>query len=688
MAKEKRPSIFAKALSAGEAYLEAQIQKAKNSMVPDDGASYNFGKAVTRDRYYQIGAQGFYEKTESLGYDFQKAMAKKSSVVAAIIKTRAGKASAYTEHCDESDARKGFKISLKKASEKKLLAKIKEELQNGQLTDNKRQSSEQASSSNASEMRKAEGDPENPQENEPQVDPEKKSEENQAPTEQDLERQAKKELEERTQEKRQQIAEFIKTCGELKDRPFEAQKWNFDAFMRALVWDTLTYDQIGVEMVPKEAQTTKDGKFNVHHFQPVDGSTIRFASPQLKRYRDHQMLSGYDILYPEDELKALEERDALELDPERLEEGEYKYVQVIRGRIERAFTADELAMGMRNPVTDVYANGYSLSELELLVALISSHLHTEFYNRSYFSQGFSAKGILHIKANLNRSKLEELRRHWNHMVKGSRNSFQTPIMSGMDEVEWIPLTQNHSEMEFSLWLNYLIKMICAIYQIDPAEIGYGMKEEGGSGGSLGGDNTSEKLKESHDKGMVPMMKFFQSFINTNIIDKIDPDYQLEWVGLEEESPGESLNRRKEEVKAFKSVNEVREEAGLRPIEGCDDLILDTVFFQWFSQFHPDGQKLQEKNDQKEQEQMLQQQAMGADQGAEGDQQAPEEPSPEDQAAMEEEAKQADHERDQEAADAELDRQKELESHKAKLTKKTEPVKKSVTIERYTLESSD
>jgi len=485
-------------------------------------------------------------------------------------------------------------------------------------------------------------------------------------SEKEMQRQLKAELDERTKKKVTGITEFISNCGELKDRPFESLKWDFDAYLRATVRDSLTYDQMVTELVPKNAEVLND-KLNIHHFTPIDAATIRYASPELRRYKSKEIFD-YDILYPEEELQALEGRDTFELDEERLEKDEYKYVQVIRGKIERAFTAQELILGIRNPITDIYSNGYGLSELELLMSLITSHLNTEYYNKSYFQQGFSAKGILHVKANLNRSKLEQLRTQWTHLVKGSRNSFQTPIMAGMQEVQWIPLTQNHNEMEFNLWMNYLIKMICAIYQIDPAEIGYAMREEGGSGRFMGGvDNTEAKIQQSKNKGFVPLMTFLAKFINKNIIEKLDPDFKLEWVGLSEESAEAVIARQEKEVKYKKSVNEIREEDDLPPIPGADDLILDTVYFQWFAQFHPDGRKMAEQQMQQEQANMMEQQ--------EGQE---EETDPE-----------ADYQVEEAKNEAEFERQKEMYTHQGETDakfapKEKAPVKKSLSIEYYTI----
>ncbi len=599
MADDKKPSIFTKMFDAGSALLDASIAKAQRQASdagkPEkeeyDEASFEFGKAVTKDRNHYIGAQGFQEKSGTLSFDYQKQIAIKSSAIAAIIMTFKNKVSAHSEYVPQG-SKTGFKISLKHEQDK--IDEIMEELYGKTKAPGADQVNGKAPKKTPeAEFNKAEAPEEDVTEDLALLDSMATQDIPDAPlTEEEQRREAAKELDKRTRKKKREIAEFILNCGETENRPFDTLKWTFNSFLKAFVGDSLTYDLAAVELIPKEAEVI-NGRLNLHHFQPIDGSTVRFSSPELAKYKDGHMQIAGDILYPEEELKALEERDALELDAKRLKQNEYKFVQVVRGRIERAFTADELKVGMRNPTTDIYANGYSVSELELLVSLVTSHLQTEFYNRSYFQQGFSAKGILHIKANLNRSKLEELRRNWNHMVKGNRNSFQTPIMAGMDEVSWIPLTQSHSEMEFTMWLQYLMRMICAIYQIDPAEINCGIKDMG-SGGGISGDNTKEKLNNSRDKGFIPLMKFIQEYLNKNIIDNLDPEYMLEWVGLEDESDAMArIARQKEQVQWLKTVNEIRAEEGLSPIKGAD-FLLSPIFFQYHSTMSDAGQAFMQK----------------------------------------------------------------------------------------------
>lgn len=670
MSEENKATLFQKLGRTFEAGLEASQMAMKSYMAKarseiaaeEDSAIYR--KSIYKDVSYATGAQGFHEKTHRPSYEFLKHISYKNTITAGVIQTYQNKVAAHSQLAkDQYDD--GWLIKLK--DEEGALEKIKAELfpdrfkaeeEEGDGRIHAMKDRHHKIATDTSNELEAGPNKMTPEKAEAAADldnPEEKI------SDQEIDRICRAELQKRTRKKKLAIQEMVKSCGNLKSRPFESRKWDFDAMLRALTRDTLTYDQIAVEIV-----TTK-GK-EVHHWVPVDGGTIRYTSPALKKYNDiDTRQAGFDLLFPEKELKAMEEqRDAVVLDQEKLDNEDYKYAQVIRGRILRAFTPEELAFDMRNPLTDIYANGYSISELELLLSIISSHIFTENYNKSYFTQGFSSKGILHIKAPLNRRKLESLRVQWNHMAKGNKNSFQTPIMSGIDEIKWIPLTQNHSDMEFNHWMNYLIKIICMIFQIDPVEIGFGMKDEGGSGGSLSGDNTEEKLSASRSKGLIPLLKFFQKFLNKNIIDRIDPDYMLEFVAVTNEDKKNAIKRQSEEIKFKKTLNEIRAEDGLRPIPGADDLILDQNYLTWYQQFHPDGRKL-----------MKQKQAEMGMQGV--DDQITQDSETHDQNIMD----QVGGEEERQSGQEEMQSQA-AEEGIANVNEQLGPVKKSVSIEYYRL----
>ena len=636
---DKKPNIFQKTLAAGDLWINSQIEKGQSEVKKEvkeeleDETDFFYRKSVSRDESYYIGSQGFQEKPKRLTFEHLRQVAIHDSVISAIIQTRQNQVAGFTR-CVKNKFEKGFMVSLKNYDS--VLDKVTKLVQMGveeeAIIEELREKIDlydsniiEEANTNADILKGLDGEAltyiEPPdtleerldkaiiakreeikvekeellmkaKENEGKAEEKEESTENISNEEENnedkkledsrrVQRRARAILEEAIKPRKRYIEQFLLNCGIKNNRPFESRKWNFNTISRAIIRDSLQYDQFGVEIIPDQAGRP-------HHYVPVDGSTIRYASPELRRYKSWPTQSNYDILYPEAELEALESKDALELDPDKLAADAYKYVQVIKGKLDRAFTAKELKVGIRNCISDIYNNGYGLSELELVVKLVTSHLHTENYNQSYFSQGFSAKGILHIKAPLNRRKLESIRQQWMHMIKGNRNSFQTPIFAGLDEVNWIPLTQNHSDIEFQGWLQYLIKMICGIYQIDPQEIGIGMKEEGSKGNGLSGDNTQEKIELSRDKGLYPLLIFLENFFNVNVIDNLDPDFEITFVGLKDESPKEALERQKKEAEFKKTVNEIRAEDGLDPLPGMDNFILNQQYFQWYAAFSTPG----------------------------------------------------------------------------------------------------
>lgn len=588
----EKPSIFSKILNAtSDRLLDFQIRKARamadiqKANGPKDETEFYF-KSVTEDPSYKINSQGYKEKPHRINDSQLKQMAYKDSIVGAVIQTRQNQVSNFSRLVT-SEKERGFMIVLK--DEESMLKEIKEEIK-AEGNDENVDDGDLSDFAKAEEVFEDKEKEYTEQEQEDNAKEAGKSDDEVEEYNFELERKAKERLQEKIRQRQEFVEQFIINCGLTENRPFETKKWNFDSCLRAWVRDTLTLDKMTTEIVPN-----KVGK--PHHFFPNDAATIKFAAPSLKKYK---MFPGaqtnVDFLYPEKQVQALEQRDALELDDELLEAEKYKYVQVVKGKIERAFTEDELKLGIRNVTTDIFNNGYGISELELLVSIVSSHLNTEYYNKAYFTQGFSAKGILHLKAAIPRRKLETIRQQWNHMIKGAKNSFQTPIFAGMDEINWIPLTQNHSDIEFEGWLNYLIKVICAIYQTDPAEIGFPMKDIG-KGGGLGGDNTEQKMDHSKDRGLLPLLRFMENYINTNLIDMIDSDFCLKFTGVNEESKKFELERQEKEVKFKKTVNEIRAEDGLPPLPGMDDIILDPQYMQWYTTFSEKGREINKENQQ-------------------------------------------------------------------------------------------
>lgn len=615
----KQPSFLQKVNEASRAMLDAQIMKAKSSIinanVEDD---FFYSKAVVEDPSYSMHSQGWLDKPSRLQNGHLKQMSYQDSAVAAVIQTRMNQVASHSILVKNAQ-KKGWMIVL--ADEESLLAKIKEELKKEMDVANLGPEDPDAEEGDDVQQQdpsldeiqgvtKADGDPgggdniggevpfddQNPEDN-------SKTDDEVEKYNFELERKAREKLNKQFEKARRDVEQYIMNCGKTDNRPFETKKWNFDTALRAWVRDSLTYDLFATEKIPDRAGRP-------HHWFPVDGGTIKYASRDLKKYKDMAAtFYNIDILYPERTVESKEKQEVIELDPKLLKKNAYKWVQIIRGKVERAYTEDEMGVGIRNMTTDIYNNGYGLSELELMTWLVTGHLNAEYYNQSYFTQGFSAKGILHIKAALNRRKVETVKMQWQHMLKGARNSFQTPIFAGVEDVHWIPLTQNHNDIGFEGWMRYLVTMLCAIFQIDPAEVGIHFKGEG-SGGNLSGDNTKEKIQHSKDKGLYPLIKYIEGYINRHIVCQFDSRFLLKFTGIDGEDAKQALERQEKEVKFKKTVNEIRAEDGLPPLPGCDEIILDAQYIAWFNNHSDKAQQKADKGHQNTMEQLKQQGANG------------------------------------------------------------------------------
>jgi hypothetical protein len=594
MSNVKKSSIFEKITEATTAYLDSQIMKSKttilNSNIEDD---FFYAKAVIEDPSYSLHSQGWKDKPYRIQNSHLKMMSYQDTAIAGVIQTRQNQVAQHSRKVT-SKIEKGWMIMLR--DEDAMLAKIKEELQ-AEMEVDSMVGGEDNPAQEAADVQKAEGDEGEDASSinsasdtsmedvdDDSSDDNDKSDDEVESYNFELERKAREKLNKKFESAKKAVEEYVINCGKLENRPFETTKWTFDGALRAWVRDSLTYDLYATEIVPDKAGRP-------HHWFPIDGGSVKQASKDLRKYKD--MAANFyniDILYPERTEEAQERQKAIDLDPKLLEQDAYKWVQVVRGKVERAYTADELKVGIRNINTDIYNNGYGISELELLVAMVSGHLNAEFYNQAYFTQGFSAKGILHIKAAINRRKLETVRQQWQHMLKGSRNSFQTPIFAGVEDVNWIPLTQNHNDIGFEGWMRYIITMIGCIFQIDPAEMGIHFKAEGGGGSMNSKNDTKEKMDNSKDRGLYPLLKHVETHINDNVIKSFDARFILKFTGIDGENAQKALERQKEEVQWKKTVNEIRAEDGLPALPGMDDVLLHPQYIIWYNLYSDKAMK--------------------------------------------------------------------------------------------------
>lgn len=344
------------------------------------------------------------------------------------------------------------------------------------------------------------------------------------------------------------IEDFLEYTG--KDKT-DFTKDNFTAFVKKLVRDRLTYDKINFELIYDSS-----GKLN--RFKAVDASTIYVAVDT----------SG-------------KEPKGANAD---------RYVQVIENKKVAAFKANEMAWEVHNPRTDITVGRYGYPELEIALNHLQYHENTEQFNARFFAQGGTTRGLLHIKTGQEQSNqaLASFRREWTSMFSGLNGAWKIPVITAED-VKFVNMTQSSKDMEFEKWLNYLINVISSIFQIDPSEINFPNRggATGHSGNTLNESSTSEKHRSSKDKGLEPLLKFIEDAINKYIISQFGDRYVFNFVGGDAKTEMEIIDILKAKAEIGMTINDVRAELGLPPVEG-GDVILAGVHVQRL------GQMLQEE----------------------------------------------------------------------------------------------
>lgn len=352
------------------------------------------------------------------------------------------------------------------------------------------------------------------------------------------------------QEVMQSIETFLENCGFNDD----TDRDDFDTFIRKLVRDSLTYDQACFEIIP-------DRKGRPAEIVAVDAATIRAAS------ENYQADSSWAQYVPK-------------------KNEEVKWVQVVDGTVVSWFTSSEMAFGVRNPRTHINMQPYGFSELEMLIQQITSHLYAEEYNSKFFSQGGTTKGIINIKSDPNgignKEQLESFKRQWRAQVNGMTGAWKTPVLQVPDGIEYVSVSQSNREMEFNQWINYLINIVCAVYAIDPAEVNFSNNGGAAAQSSVFETSQEQKLKNSKDKGLKPLLRFIETILNKYVVSKFSQDYVFAFTGLDDKSEEEKAELDSKQVKTWRTVNEIRKEHGEKPLEN-GDIILDPSYLNYIQQ---------------------------------------------------------------------------------------------------------
>lgn len=230
------------------------------------------------------------------------------------------------------------------------------------------------------------------------------------------------------------------------------------------------------------------------------------------------------------------------------------------------------------------------------------------------------------------------------------NSWRTPILNAED-VQWLNMQNSNREMEFSAYMDFIIKILCSIYSIDPIEVNFQYGNQGQKS-SLNSQSNREKITESKERGLRPLIRFLSGIINRHIIWPINESFEFEFVGLDSMTREQWTDVNVKRVANFRTIDEIRAEDDYPPLpDGKGEMLMNPTWVQYASQKDqmaqqgaggmpgqsgmgqgqlPPGQEQDQQGEQPfDEQQMAQQLDQGAQQQQQGpgEQQPPEQPQP-------------------------------------------------------------
>ena len=350
----------------------------------------------------------------------------------------------------------------------------------------------------------------------------------------------------------EELERFILQGGVVEDMRQVQLRDSFSTFVKKVVRDSLTYDQLCFEVVPSRLSRIGGG-FRPARFVAAPAHTIRIANTT----QDGHALPDDDFETP-------------------------RWVQVYDEVVVNEYRPAELCFAVRNPRSDLEFVGYGYSELEMLVTIVTAWLNAFEYNRRFFSQGAGIPGILNLKGQVvNEKIMRAFKRELQMLVTGAQNAHRLPVTSA-EGMEFINLHSTNREMEYSAWMDLLTKLACALYSMDPAEIGFNFGNTGQQS-SMGSANQVEKIAESRERGLKPLIRFIFAQLNRFVIWQIDPDFEVVAQGLRQNSESDDLDLDVKRLSAYMTVDQLRARNDMPPMpDGTGECILNPTWLQ-FSQ---------------------------------------------------------------------------------------------------------
>ncbi len=217
-----------------------------------------------------------------------------------------------------------------------------------------------------------------------------------------------------TPEEKEEIAaleDFVYHCGRKEGTPADDRRF-FGEFLKLVGRDALTFGHVAIEKIKTRAG-------GLHRFRPLPAESTYLINKSLSKNQVNQeAIKSYRMAQPKSDNDPKNEQVVNEVENDYV-----KYVQIsYDNRPLATFGDEDMIFKLFNPQNFADSQGYCYSPLELAIINITNHLNVENYNANFFTHGYAARGVLHLKGTVTQQQLMNFRRSFYNSITGTQNA--------------------------------------------------------------------------------------------------------------------------------------------------------------------------------------------------------------------------------------------------------------------------
>lgn len=182
-------------------------------------------------------------------------------------------------------------------------------------------------------------------------------------------------------------------------------QWLIESVRNALIVGRIATERV---------YTTVNGERKFAYFRSIDAGTIYKAN----RYQNKDSLDSVREMG----LRLLSELKNEKLTVEKFNNGEYEWVQVVKGTPRQGFTQEQCVVKNFYPANDIELDGYPITPLDTIVSAVITHISIVQQNKMWFQTGRAARGMMLVKGeNVNQAVLNGIKQQFWASINGVQN---------------------------------------------------------------------------------------------------------------------------------------------------------------------------------------------------------------------------------------------------------------------------